>query len=134
MPAINKVQHKFIQYKKSKKYKVAVQGKPRKLFCPLCIVKQQIKMTHNEADNSYSCPHCGHIVHPKLGQINLITSQLKASNDPLNTQRAITSKTNMEKRRIEPPQTHTYFYRRKNVFGSLMEADYGTNIYTDEVG
>lgn len=117
--------NKKIQRKRDKRIKF-VDRQLKRVYCPLCIMQQNVEMKFNEITKGYQCPACGHESHPKLSQITVIKSELKASNDPRSLQKAFTSKTR-HSRRIERASVNI---KGQQVYQSLAEANEATNIYS----
>lgn len=100
----------------------------KKVFCPLC---QDIQMQYEDLKQVWSCPFCGHTSDPRLSQISLTKSELKASNDPWHSrQKVFFGNGERKNRRIDSFDNQTT-YQQSKVYSSLMVAEEATNIHQD---
>jgi ribosomal protein S27E len=102
----------------------------KKVFCPLC---QDIQMQYDDLKQVWACPFCGKTSDPKLSQISLTKSQLKASNDFWHSkQKVFISRQERKHRRIDsfPDQITTSISK---VYPSLRAAIEATRIHQDPV-
>jgi ribosomal protein S27E len=104
----------------------------KKVFCPLC---QDVQMTYEDLKQVWSCGLCGHTSDPRLSQISLTKSELKASNDPWHSrQKVFFGNGERQHRRIDSPSfssSSSIFNNKSNVYSSLMAAEEATNIHQD---
>jgi ribosomal protein S27E len=99
----------------------------KKVFCPLC---QDIQMTYEDLKQVWACPLCGHTSDPRLSQISLTKSELKASNDPWHSkQKVFFGNGERTHRRIDNSFPNQTTYQKSKVYPSLMTAEEATNIH-----
>lgn len=100
----------------------------KKVFCALC---QDIQMKYDDLKQVWACPFCGHISDPRLSQISLTKSELKASNDFWHSkQKVFFGNGERKNRRIDSFVNQTT-YQQSKVYSSLMVAEEATNIHQD---
>jgi hypothetical protein len=88
-------------------------------------------MNYNDIKQSWFCPHCGHQANPRLSQITLSKSELKASNDFYQNRQKVFygSETRRHKRLDDFPLQQIYNVRQ--TYQNLMEANEATNIHEE---
>jgi len=102
----------------------------KKVFCPLCR-DPDIQMKYDQLKQVWACPFCGHTSDPRLSQISLTKSELKASNDFWHSkQKVFFGSQERKNRRIDSFPNQTTF-NKSNVYPSLMAAEEATNIHQD---
>ena len=100
----------------------------KKVFCPLC---QDIQMKYDTLKQVWACPFCGHTSDPRLSQISLTKSQLKASNDPWHSKQKVFFGSGERHHRRIDSFVNQSTYQTSKVYPSLMAAEEATNIHQD---
>lgn len=126
---MNTQQRRSEQRKKNPSTKgiAAISSKVHKSFCPLC----SVPMDYSDAEKVWNCPRCGHQAYPKLSQITLSKSELKASNDFYHNKTKVffgSSPANRTHRRITAYPLKSIHVGQSKVFQNLAEAEEATNI------
>jgi rubredoxin len=105
----------------------------KKVYCPLCQPQLDVRMEYNDIKQSWLCPCCGHHAFPKLSQITLSKSELKASNDfYFNRQKVFYGSDKERKHRRIDAFPIAQLYNRNRTYQSLMEANEASNIHETE--
>lgn len=100
----------------------------KKVFCPLC---QDIQMKYEQLKQVWACPFCGHTSDPRLSQISLTKTQLKASNDPWHSKQKVFIGSGERRHRRMDSYVNQTTYQTSKVYPSLMVAEEATNIIQD---